>query len=146
MLTDESRRRLCEWEGKCWHEPDSPYAVGVWRRMEYPFDHGMVFQKCTKCGRLLSTSEQEYASNPTYSDWNSVIPLLKRIANGIDGEWWKHFRAWVSDKWFDSGVPGAHTDYAWDNFYDELWMFSKFESPESVANLVSEYIKERDGE
>lgn len=135
MLSEESRKRLCEWKGDCWHEPDGPYAVGVWRRKEYPFDHGMVFQRCTKCRRLLSTSEQEYVSNPAYTDWNSVNPLLAKIA--ADGEW---------DAWFQFVMREYKNQFAliWRDVSEgsvTKWMLTK---PEHTAGLVDKWLERKE--
>jgi hypothetical protein len=114
MLTDESRKRLCAWEGRCWHD-----------FVNKPRD----FDRCKKCRRLWTN----VAFNPAYKDWNSVIPLLAKIA--ADGAWTR-FERWAYQHSKNVGVWKNDTEDLWF----ELWLHGRYTDPEHTAGLVDKWL------
>ena len=91
MLTEATRRRLAEFEGRKWLS-----------RFEE--------DECEVCG-------SPYNVNPNYSDWNSVCPLLAKIHRDGNGD---EFHSFAFDRCFNSDAPDGADVEAWimGNFAD----------------------------
>ena len=123
MLTESQRRRLAEFEGRCWHFVEGPF------RDTDAYDRSVgCYYKCSKCGAI----------DPdliTYTDFNSVCPLLAKIVER--GEWGS-FRLWVKYEYDKVNWHGGVADC-------EAWMFANFTDPSHTAGLIAEWLERKEG-
>jgi hypothetical protein len=115
MLTEETRRRLCEWSGIRLCADDSRFIVPCVTEDCLHIESGGTYDDC----------ERKYT--PDYSTWNEVMTLLAKIAER--GEW-EAFYQWLYDEKWTAG----HFD---------LYLFANFADPSHTAGLVAEWLGSR---
>ena len=117
MLTEETRRRLCEWSGIRLCADDSRFIVPCVTEDCLHIESGGTYDDC----------ERKYT--PDYSTWNEVMTLLAKIAE--QGEW-EAFIAFIWNK-CDSTRP-------------ILWMHGNYTDPSHTAGLIAEWLESKSKE
>jgi len=125
MLTEATRRRLAEFEGKCWHEDMSEYGKPSGAQL------------CRWCGAMFTG---DHVRNPTYTTWNEACPLLAKIVERGD---LSEFLSYTWNVFLKSDECKKYEQlegYIPDNDEWIQWTHGNYTDPSHTAGLVDQAI------
>ena len=119
-MTDDNRKLLTEYLGICWHTGNQSSAVGRVR-----MTGGIILQKCTKCGKIMSDSFHIISENRTFATPDDFFALKDKLVEKGD---WGQFIAF------------AELVRLCDNCIEWIdWLIN----PANFCELVAEWLKRR---